>query len=232
MKALFPRAQDVSAILINTSGGLTGGDRIEIEAEVGAGSQMSLTTQAAERAYRADSGIAQMRSKVTVRAGGRLNWLPQELILYDGCALHRTLEVSLAADAQALIVEPVIFGRLAMGERLSSGVFRDRIHVTRAGAPIYRDAVNLSGDIASLLARGAVCGGAAALCSVVFASPNAEAQLEPLRAMLPPSGAASLLGPDLLVLRLVAADGFELRRALLPVLDRLTGDALPASWRL
>ena len=88
-------------------------EKVEVSAAVGAGACLTLTTQAAERAYRAAAGWGDVQSTVSVAAGATLHWLPQELILFDGCALSRRLRIDLAADARALVVEPVIFGRAA-----------------------------------------------------------------------------------------------------------------------
>lgn len=232
LKALFPHRSHTEAILLNTSGGLTGGDSIDIAATAGTGSRLTLTTQAAERAYRAASDVARVTTRLSAEAGATLHWLPQELILYDGASLHRRLDVALEADARLLMVEPVIFGRTAMGERLSTGEFRDRIRVTRAGAPLYSDTTHLTGDIGATLARPAVAAGLGAMASVLYVAPDAEAQLAPVRALLPVTGGASLIADDTLALRLVAADGYDLRAALLPILDRLSGDSLPPCWRL
>lgn len=231
MKALFPRRSDwVDAIVINTAGGLTGGDKLDIDACVGAGSRMSLTTQAAERAYKASADVARVSTKLCVEDDARMHWLPQELILFEDASLKRRLQIALQGKAELLMVEPVVFGRVAMGEELTNVQFQDRIEIRRDGVPLYMDALNLTGDLRAQMAR--VAGGAGAMASVVLVAPNAEAHLEPLRKLLPESGGASLLAEDLLALRLLASDSFELRRALLPILDRLSGDRLPTSWRL
>ncbi len=234
LRAFFPRqSQLLQALLINTAGGATGGDRFEIDAHAEPGAHLRLTTQAAERAYRALPGEqARIRNRLSVAEGARLDWLPQETILYETCDLDRTLRVDLAADARALIVEPVIFGRAAMGEQLRSARFRDRIEIRRDGRPIYLDAMRFKGDVTAHLAHPAVADGAAAMACVLLADPCAETHLGPLRAMLPDTAGASLLQPDFLAIRLLAADGHDLRRSLLPVLDRLTGGTLPSSWRL
>ncbi|MGY3668964.1 urease accessory protein UreD [Marinovum sp. KMM 9989] len=233
-RALFPRCDAMlQAICINTSGGVTGGDRLTLEASVGEGAALGLTTQAAERAYRSREGdFGHVTSALRVGPGATLHWMPQELILYDGCALSRKLSVDLAADARLLLVEPVIFGRAAMGERLTSGRFHDRIEVRRAGRPLYYDAVQLNGAISDQLAQTAVAGGAGAMASLLYVAPDAEAQLAPMRARLPDTGGASLLAPDALVLRILAPDSHVLRQLLLPILDRLSDDTLPVSWRL
>lgn len=231
-KALFPRGAGMQALILNTAGGLTGGDRFDAVFTLGAGSHLTVTTQAAERAYRAASGQAELRSAVTVASGASLHWLPQELILFDGCALDRRLSVDLAADARLLLVEPVIFGRRAMGEVLRDAHLRDVIDIRRDGAPLYRDHVCLTGDLAGRLARPAIGGGAGAMACVLLVAPEAEAMLTILRPLLPATCAASLPAPDVLALRLLAGDGHALRQTLLPVLDRLSRDSLPISWRL
>lgn len=218
--------------MINTSGGLTGGDQLDIEVSAGAGSHMTLTTQAAERAYRSKEGYARMDSQLTVAAGASMHWLPQELILFEGARLNRSLQVDLAENARFLMVEPMIFGRTAMGEVLNDVEFKDKIRVNRTGQPLYFDGMHLKGDVASQLTGVSRANGAGAMVSLLYVAPDAEAHLAPLRARLPQTGGATLLAPDVLVLRLVASDSHTLRSPLLPILDRLSGDGLPTSWRL
>lgn len=233
MKALFPQGADIlNAIMINSSGGLTGGDRFAIRGTAGPGTSLTLTTQAAERAYRAKDGWARVDTRLEAQEGASLFWLPQELILFRGASLDRSLRIDLATDARLLMVEPVIFGRAAMGEVLDRARLRDRIEIRREGRPLYRDAVRLEGDLAAQLARPGVAAGCGAMASLVYVDPAAEAHMDPVRALLPETGGASLLRDDLLAVRLLAHDGFELRRHLLPILDRLSGETLPTSWRL
>jgi len=107
--------------LVNTAGGITGGDTFDLEIDVRDGAKLTLTTQAAERAYRAQNGeIGRVTTRLSVQNDSSMHWLPQELILFDRCALQRRLEVALAPKARLLMVEPVVFGRAAMPEtRLS-----------------------------------------------------------------------------------------------------------------
>lgn len=232
-KVAFPRRRDVvEAIMLNTSGGLTGGDRFETRAQAGPESELVLTTQAAERAYRSLSGVARVTTDLQVGEGATLHWLPQEFILFDGASVERRLNVDLAPGAEALLVEPLVFGRAAMGETLKTGHFRDRITLTRGGQPVYWDRIALDGAITRQLARPAVANGNGAMASVICASPRAEAHLEPIRRRLPDTGGVSLMAPDLLILRLLAEDAFLLRRSLVPMLERLSGRALPKSWSL
>lgn len=235
MKLVFPRKRGpgTEAVLVNTAGGITGGDRLALDLTLKPGAALTLTTQAAERAYRAQPDeIGVFRSKVTIASGAKLHWLPQELILFDRCALSRRLDVDLEPDAQFLMVEPVVFGRKAMGEQLCHIHFQDRIRISRNGIPLYTDGLNLNGNVNSHLARAAVANGAGAMASLVLIRSDASRLIAPLRAALPAQAGVSLLSEDMLVIRQLASDAFDLRRTLVPILDFLTANTLPMSWRL
>lgn len=235
LKALFPRpaGKSLQAVLVNTAGGVTGGDRFRLHVTAGAETHLTLTTQAAERAYRAANGeTGRIRNALRVEAGARLNWLPQETILFDGCALRRTLSVELEEGAQLLLVEPLVFGRAAMGERLSHAIFHDRIEIRRGATPLFLDAISLVGDVAAHLARPVIADSAGAMATLLYVAQDAETFLSDLRLMLPTAAGASLISNDMLVIRAVDTDSHALRRYLIPILNRLTGDALPRPWMI
>ncbi len=106
-KIRLPKTFDASmeAVLINSSGGVTGGDRLSWEFRAGKGTKLTLTTQACEKVYKAAAGTAEIATRISVAAGAHVDWLPQETILFDRSALSRSLEVDLAADASFLAVE-------------------------------------------------------------------------------------------------------------------------------
>lgn len=219
--------------MVNTAGGITGGDTFDLEIDVRDGAKLTLTTQAAERAYRAQNGeIGRVTTRLSVQNDSSMHWLPQELILFDRCALQRRLEVALAPKARLLMVEPVVFGRAAMPETLDDIFFQDRIKITQDGRPLYFDGMDLRGAATTHLASPAIAGGAGAMASVVMVAPEAEVLLPALRALLPASAGASMLAAGVLVLRLLAPDSFALRRTLIPALELLSYSTLPTSWRL
>ncbi|MEP3441162.1 MAG: urease accessory protein UreD [Sulfitobacter sp.] len=235
LKCILPTVfrDDAEAVLVNTAGGVTGGDVIEVDAMLGHDTHLSISTQAAERIYRTSDGTTgNVRNRITVGEGARLSWLPQETILFDRARLSRDLQIDLAPAAQLLLCETLVFGRAAMGEQVHDLHLEDRICVTRDGAPLYRDGIRLHGDAHAQLARPALGAGAGAVATVVCVTPQAEALLTPLRALLPETAGASLLRADLLVLRALAVDSLALRRFMIPVLELLSGQSLPGVWRL
>ncbi len=222
--------------MVNTSGGVAGGDRLDTAITLGEGTRATIAAQAAERFYRAlpDSAPSFVRTHVTVAPGAAAEWLPQETILFDRCALDRRLTVDVAPDASFLGVEMLVFGRAAMGERVVTARLRDSFRVRRDGAWLLHDTIRLEGDCASVLARPALMEGAGAVATLVHVASDAEARLDALRAALAScdasmSGASAWNG--MLVARAVARDGAAARRAMVAALTvSRDGRALPRVW--
>ena len=229
-------ADPLEAVLINTAGGLTGGDRIGWDVDVGTEASASITTQACEKVYRAASDHAEVRVKLTVGENGRIAWLPQETIVFDRAAFARTLDVELAVGAEALVLEATVFGRLAMGERATQGHFHDRWRVRRDGELIHAEDFRIGPDIAAMLDRPVVAGGAIAMATLLLVSPRAEALLDPVLAIVGDQGSASVWSvkqSGKLLARLYAGDGYQLRQRLVPLVELLNGRAgLPKLWSL
>ncbi|MGF1500770.1 MAG: urease accessory protein UreD [Paracoccaceae bacterium] len=237
-KCLLPRVVGpggaLEAVLLNTAGGITGGDRFEIAAEAGPGARLTLATQAAERVYRAASGTGRIDTRLVLGTGARIDWLPQETILYDAGALARTLTVEMAADASLLAVEPFVLGRTAMGERVRQAAFTDDWRVYRAGRLVYADALSLTGAF-ERFAAPALLAGRTAGASLLYVAPDAEVRARGLAPGLdtPPEGClAGLSACDgVLAARLLAPDGRRLRILLARLLAELRGE-LPRVWTL
>ncbi|WP_296595801.1 urease accessory protein UreD [Phenylobacterium sp.] len=230
-KIRLPRGGDLEAVLINSSGGLTGGDRLEWRAEAGDGAALTLTTQACEKVYRARDGVAEVRTFLTAGKGARLDWLPQETILFDGGALSRRLEADLAPGARLLAVEAAVLGRTAMGETVRHGLLRDRWRVRREGRLVFADELRLDEAIGEAGAAAPVLAGARAFASILLIDDEAGRFVAPLRAALGAAGGASAFDGKLFA-RMVATDGFALRHALLSALEVLRdGQPLPRVWR-
>jgi urease accessory protein len=221
--------------MLNTSGGVAGGDRLDGVFELREGARVTVTAQAAERFYRAlpGSDAALVRNRLNVAAGACLEWLPQETILFDRCAVDRRLDVELADDAWFLGVESLVFGRAAMGERVLHASLRDGIRVRRGGRWLLHDAVRLEGEVDAALRRASIGGGARAVATLVHVAPDAEAALDAVRAAMAEAvaeaGASAWNG--MLVARIMAADAAALRRAVIAALQVLRAPRpLPRVW--
>jgi urease accessory protein len=228
-----PASDAPEAVLLNTAGGLTGGDRIDIEVALGAGCSATVTSAAAEKIYRSLEGDSEIRVRLGLGDGARLAWLPQPAILFDRARLDRRTEVALAGSATLLAVEILIFGRIAMGEDVRRGLCRDRWRVRRDGRLVFADSFRADGPIADILDRRATLDGARAAGMLLYAAPDAAARLEQARALL--QGAESSAGASswngLLAVRALAREGRTLQNDLEPLITRLSGGPLPRVWQ-
>jgi urease accessory protein len=238
LKARFPRPEHCgwsSVVTLNTSGGIVGGDRLDSAFALGAGARATIAAQAAERFYRSLPGGApsQVRSRITAGDGAAVEWLPQETILFDRCALDRQLHVELAADAWFLGLETLVFGRAAMGERVDRASVHDVIRLHRDGRLLLHDAIRMDGAVAATLQRPAIAGGARAVATLVHVAPDAEAAVAALRAALAHVGAQCGVSAwdGMLVARMLAADGASLRAAVLAAAWRTAAAARVALLR-
>jgi urease accessory protein len=226
-----PPAPELQAVVINTSGGMAGGDRFELELAVGPGARLLLTSAAAEKVYRTLGPESTVTAKLTVAPGGGLAWLPQETILFDRARLHRSIEIDLAGDARLLLAEAVIFGRSGMGETVAEGFLLDRWRVRRDGRLLHAETARLDGPVAARLAQSAVAKGGVAVATVLLV-PGDEAAVTAVQAVSQQCrgeiGVSAWNG--LAVMRLVAPDGAALRHDLVRALTAIRGTRLPGLW--
>ena len=224
---------EMEAVLINTAGGLTGGDRLDWAVTAPAGTQVVATTQACERIYRSSSGPAEVSTAISVAAGARVHWLPQETIVFNHAALSRRLDVELGETSEFLAVEAVLIGRRAMGEAVTSARFRDRWRIRRGGRLLHAEDLRLEGDIAALVADRAVLGGSLAFATMFYCGPLSEAMLARVRAVLGDAAGGASQWKEKLVVRVTAEDGFALRKILIPLITVLRdGAPVPKVWNL
>lgn len=233
LRVRFPngeRRDVLEAVMVNTAGGLAGGDRAAIELKAAAQAQVLVTTAAAEKVYRSlgpDTHIS-----VRLEAGSRaaITWLPQETILFDRMRLRRGIDVALAGDARLLMLEAIVFGRSAMGESVLSGSLFDRWRVRVDGALVFAEGVRLDGAISNRLAQPAVAGGGLAIATLLKI-PGDDDAVGAVRAL--ESAFSGEVGVSawngLMVARLVAPTGAALRQDLVRILIAL-GAPLPRLW--
>lgn len=235
-KAMLPRkaAGLPEIVFLNTSGGLASGDRLSFGVTLRPGTRAVATTQTAERAYRAEGPHADASVQLQVGDGGWLDWVPQETILFEGARLRRETRIDLTGDAGCLLLETVVLGRLAMGEHLSRLSLIDRRIVRRDGRVIHHDALALDDAALARRDRPAMLAGARAMASIAVIAPHAHDLLTRARDALSEPGvtAAASAPPGRLVLRLLAADGWPLRRQVNRLLAALRPDPFPRVWQV
>ena len=233
LRVRFPSPEDdgLSAMFVNTAGGIAGGDRFAVEVAAGEGSRVTLSSAAAEKVYRAPGKPAELDIALTAAAGAHIAWLPQETILFDRARIHRRIDIDLAATASLLLCEIVVFGRTAMGERMREGEFVDRWRLRRGGRLVFSETVRLDGDIGGKLAHPAIANGAAAIGTALIV-PGDAALVERIRESLPAfRGEAGLSAWNgFAMARFCAQDAASLRADMMAVLGCASAVPLPRLW--
>jgi urease accessory protein len=239
LRVVLPRAPgpEAVAVLLNTAGGVCGGDRLELDARLAPGASATLVGQAAEKIYRALDRPAWVRTRLEIGEAAALHWAPQETLLFDGAMLDRRTELRADGTARLLAAETLVFGRRAMGETVRELHLRDDWRLFRSGRLVWADSLRLLAPAADALAAPAGFGGHEALCTLVFVGDPLEAARDAARRIFdasPLAGGASVVNGVLVARALGAAAA--IRAALTRLLSTLRADglgfgpALPRVW--
>lgn len=233
LRVRFPSPEDdgLSAMFVNTAGGIAGGDRFDIAIKANEDSRLTLTTAAAEKVYRAPGAAARLDIALIVAARAHLGWLPQETILFDRARIVRRFDIDLADDASLLLCEIVVFGRAAMGETMRHGEFVDRWRVRRGGRLVFAETVRLDGEIGEKLARRAIAGGGMAIGTGLIA-PGDDALVERVREASDSfDGEVGISAWNgFAIVRFCAQDAARLRADMITVFRRASTAPLPRLW--
>ena len=234
-KALLPRRHGGAheVVLVNTAGGITGGDAYHYGCTAAA-SDVIVTTQAAERAYRSSTDdIASMDVTLSATGGAALHWLPQETILFDGSRVNRHIEVDLDPQSECLVLESLVFGRHAMGEALHSCHFTDRWRIRRDGRLVHAESLSLCDDVQALLAASAGAGGAQMAATLVYVGPRLEQVRADIAAALPEvaSRVAISAWQGRVVVRLLALETMRGKADICRILNSMRGQQVPRVWQ-
>ena len=226
-----PETEGLSAVLVNTAGGIAGGDRFDIDIATREGTRLTVTSAAAEKIYRAEDAAARLNITLRAEARSHLAWLPQETILFDRARILRRIEIDLADDASLLLCEIAVFGRAAMGERMRQGEFSDRWRMRRGGRLLFAENICLDGDIGEKLARTAVAKGGVAIGTALIV-PGDEVLLQRIRELSQTFGGEVGVSAwnGFAMARFCAQDAALLRADMMAVLGCACGSALPRLW--
>jgi len=225
---MFPQVGNASfqeAVLINTAGGVAGGDRLDTDVTALPGTTITLTSQTAERIYCALDQPARISTTLTALGAAKLAWCPQETIVFDRARVRRETRLALSAGAELLALEWIVLGRAAHGEAVASGLVVDSWRVEQNGRLVWADTLRITDDVFPHLRRSALLADFTAIATLVYVGPELNKHLECLRdwaASLECHCAATVVG-GLIVLRFAAAEASTLRTGLRNILDRLDG---------
>ena len=211
-----PPGELTIGVLTTTSGGLVGGDVISIKVHAEAETQAMIMAQAAEKIYRSAGDDCLIDITIKADDGAWFEWLPQETILHQGARMRRQTKLHLSGSARVFAGEFLVFGRHAMGEKMTEGLVRDCWGVSVDGRALWADAFHMDGALDKIIDHAAGLGGARGLANCVYTGPDASDHLDLARTLLETqvnvrSGATVVNG--VLLVRWLGSDVFSLRKS-------------------
>ncbi|MDA9639437.1 urease accessory protein UreD [SAR116 cluster bacterium] len=237
-KIFMPKtyAATIEAVLVNTAGGLTGGDKFQVKLSADGDTHLTVSTQTAERIYRAlGPQNAEMRVDMALTGPASLHWLPQETILFDGAGFSRQLNVEMDTEASFLASEIIVFGRTAMHESVRQGSLMDQWRIRRGGHLMHAEALRLDGEIASKLDHQASASNSICLATTLYISPVADdaAGVTAVRTFFkdyPEVKTAVSAWDGKLVIRSLGDDTARLKKLLAHFIEQFRKIANPRVW--
>ena len=237
VQVMFPRAGGGAveeAVLINTAGGIAGGDRLEYSVTALASASVAVTSQAAEKVYRALNQPARIATKLQAREATKLAWLPQETIVFNRARLCRETEIELFSGAELLALEWLVLGRGAHGEEVRGGHITDSWRVKKDGRLIWADTFRATDETFPHVHRKALLSNRRAVATLIHFAPDLDTRLEFFRGLASSlecdCGATSVGG--LIIVRLAANVSFNLRLALRSFLQQFGREFGPGPFRV
>jgi len=237
IRVMFPRIGGAAvneAVLINTAGGIAGGDRLECGVTALADASIAVTSQAAEKVYRALDEPARITTKLKACEGAKLAWLPQETIVFNCARLSRETEIEFSSGAQLLALEWLVLGRAAHGEEMVGGHITETWRVKKDGRLIWADSFRATDEMFSHLHRNALLSNCKAVGTLIYFGPALDARLEFVRDIAPSLEchcAATSVG-GLIVVRFAAEVSSDLRLALRSFLQQFSRELEPGPFRV
>jgi urease accessory protein len=222
------------AVLVNTAGGVAGGDRLQFSVTALGGASIAVTTQAAEKMYRALDQPARINTQLIVGDAARLAWLPQEMIVFNHARFCRRTEIEISPGSELLALECLVLGRAARGEKLSAGAIIDTWQVRKNGRLQWSDTLRLTDDVFVHLFRKPLLWDASALATLLYFGPDIEQRLQLVRSLSASFDChcGATLAGGMLIARLAAWSSFELKSALSNLLQEIGKESSPGPFRV
>ncbi|CAN1563619.1 UreH Urease accessory protein UreH [Rhabdaerophilaceae bacterium] len=172
------------ATIVNVAGGLAGGDRVNIAIDAQSGSELLVSSAAAERIYRSANDTTQISISLRADAGAKLVWIPNESILHRGARLKRHIDATFNAKGRFLFADILQLGRSATGEIFDSGDLHESWRFRDEGGLVFAEEMRLGESaLAHRLSIGGLAGHSS-LATVLLGGLDAEEHVETLRSAL------------------------------------------------
>ena len=217
-RPFYPEGEAVCHVyLLHPPGGLVPGDQVSVRIRAGDKAHALITTPAAGKVYGSDGRIARITQTLDIATDARVEWLPQEVILFDAAQADMLTRVELAPGAGFIGWEMLCLGRPASRLPFQSGQVRQRFEIWREGLPVWIERARFAGADAALQADWGLRGSSA--CATLVCVGAADALVAQIRDAVQ-VGRDELFAvtrlPDVTVCRYLGHSAQQARAALLP----------------
>ena len=223
IRIMFPGIRGApveEAVVVNTAGGIAGGDRLEFAVTALDNASVAVTSQAAERVYRALNEPALIDTRLKLCDASKLAWLPQETIVFNGGRIRRNTDIEMSAGAELLALEWLVLGRAAYGEEMVCGQISDGWRVKVDGRLIWADRFRAVDEVFPRLRSRALLADFKAIGTLIYFGPDVEARVDFLRDLAPQlqCHCVTTAVSGLVIARLAARAAAELKAGLREIL--------------
>lgn len=208
-KPFYPEGETCHVYIVHPPGGVVGGDRLTVSVDVAARAHALITTPGSGKLYRSAGPVAQLKQHITVEAGGYLEWLPQDTILFSGCEVDMQTRIDLQPGAAFIGWEILCLGRPHSGETFVAGKCRQRFELWRDGQPLVLERSHLVGSAPLLDATWGLQGNP--VTATLLATPAKADLLTAARDAVSDRGFSATLLDDVLVCRYLGKQGMQAR---------------------
>lgn len=220
----------------NYGGGLVDGDRVVLDVAVEAGAAAFVSTQASTKVYRSPRGTsAELAGRV--EPDGLLIVAPDPVVCFAGSRYRQVQRFHVADGGSLVVVDCVLSGRCASGERWAFSEYRSLIEIFMGERLVVHDALALrasDGDLASRLGRFDVLAVAAIVGRPLggeAADVLAAATRYPVMRRADQLIMASSVGEDGCILRIAGTSGEQVGRTLRELLRFIPARLGDDPWR-
>ncbi len=220
-------------VLINTAGGITCNDNIEINATIH-NSELSICTQAAEKIYSGIGDPAKVDININLN-NSTLYWLPKELILFDNSKLRRNINVNLADNSNLIFCETSIFGRKAMSEKIKNISFSDQWKININSSLKHFESINIQGSMIDNYKNNYTFDNQSSLSTIIIFGEiihQFESELRKIIEIIENHYCEMTKFDDKIIIRCIANDNYDLKKTLNFIMKNIIHDKLPISWDL
>ena len=220
-------------VLINTAGGITCNDNIDINANIN-NSKLSICTQAAEKIYAGIGDPARVEININLN-NSTMYWLPKELILFDNSKLRRNININLSDNSNLIFCETSIFGRKAMSEKIKNISLSDQWKINVNSSLKHFEAINMQGSMIDNYKNNYTFDNQSSLSTIIIFGEiihQFESELRKIIENIVNHYCGMTKFDDKIIIRCIANDNYDLKKTLNFIMKNIIHDKLPKSWDL